>query len=219
MPEQSLPFVLMVFAGFFAIMNPIVNTPIFIGLTDGLDRAVQKRIAAKATFTAFLIVLVLAAAGRFIFDLFGLTLPAFRITGGILVFIVGFELLRGETPRMRKPVDEQPADDVAHLGLAISPLAIPILAGPGTIVTAASFMATGPFFHNVVTIGVFAVMCLWTYWMFVFGERMVKYLGKNAVSVIGRLMGLILTTLGVHMLTLGVYGSVVAGIDFVSQAR
>jgi multiple antibiotic resistance protein len=86
MPEQLIPFVLAVFAGFFAIMNPITNTPIFLGLTEGFDSAMKKRIAVKATIIAFLIVLVLAFAGKLIFvQLFGLTLPALRITGGIVI--------------------------------------------------------------------------------------------------------------------------------------
>ena len=67
MPEQLVPFVLAVFAGFFAIKNPITNTPIFLGLTRGFDSAIKRRIAAKATIIAFLIVLVLAFAGKLIF--------------------------------------------------------------------------------------------------------------------------------------------------------
>ncbi|MHC4421687.1 MAG: MarC family protein, partial [Planctomycetota bacterium] len=132
MPEQLIPFVLAVFAGFFAIMNPITNTPIFLGLTEGFDSAMKKRIAVKATIIAFLIVLVLAFAGKLIFvQLFGLTLPALRITGGIVIFIVGLGLLRGEASK-RKSDDGGEAEEEAQLGLAISPMATPILAGPGT---------------------------------------------------------------------------------------
>jgi multiple antibiotic resistance protein len=219
MPEQLIPFVLTVFAGFFAIMNPITNTPIFLGLTEGLDSAMKKRIAAKATITAFLIVLVLAFVGKLIFvNLFGLTLPALRITGGIVIFVVGIGLLRGEASK-RESVDGGEAEEEAQLGLAISPMATPILAGPGTIVTAANFVAEGSIVQDIAVVGVFALMCVWTYWMFISGERLVRFLGKDAVNVIGRLMGLVLATLGIHMLSIGVYGSVVEGIHFVTQQQ
>jgi len=214
-----IAFVLTVFAGFFAIMNPILNTPIFISLTEGFDRQKQRRIAAKSTITAFVIILIMVMFGKLIFKTFGITLPAFRITGGILVFLVGFELLRGEKPKTREPLNEEKANEEAHLELAITPLATPILAGPGTIVTAVNFVAEGSLMHDIVMLGIFAFMCLWTYKMFVSGEKIVRYLGKNAVTVIGRLMGLILATLGVHMLTEGVYGSVVEGIRFIAAQQ
>jgi multiple antibiotic resistance protein len=84
-------------------------------------------------------------------------------------------------------------------------------------VTAANFVAEGSRLQDLVTLGVFAFMCLWTFWMFVSGEKLVRYLGENAVSVIGRLMGLVLATLGIHMLTLGIYGTVIEGIRFVAE--
>lgn len=164
MPEQLIPFVLTVFAGFFAIMNPITNTPIFLGLTEGFDNAMKKRIAARATVIAFLIVLVLAFVGKFVFvNLFGLTLPALRITGGIVIFVVGLELLRGKAHKPRESADGEEGNEEPQLGIAISPLATPILAGPGTIVTAANFVAEGSIVQDIATVGVFALICLWTY--------------------------------------------------------
>jgi multiple antibiotic resistance protein len=218
MPEQLIPFILTVFAGFFAIMNPITNTPIFLGLTEGFDSAIKTRIAAKATITAFLIVLVLAFAGKLIFvNLFGLTLPALRITGGIVIIVVGLDLLRGGVSTTGESAVGEKGKEEAQLGMAISPLATPILAGPGTIVTAANFVAEGSIVEDIAVVGIFALMCVWTYWMFVSGEKLVGFLGKDAVDVVGRLMGLILATLGVHMLSIGIYGSVVEGIHFVTE--
>lgn len=217
MNDSTLPHIAVAFAAFFAIMNPIVNTPIFLSLTDDMDRSTKRKIALRATVVAFLIVLVLAFTGKLIFGLFGITLPAFRITGGILVFMVGFELVRGEISKSKAPVTEDSDNNDARLGIAISPLATPLLAGPGTIVTAVGLMAEGSTFQDLATLAVFAFICLWTYWMFVAGEKLVRFLGKNAVLVIGRLMGLILATLGVHMLSLGIYGSVIEGIRFVAE--
>lgn len=210
-------FILAVFASFFAIMNPILNTPIFISLTKGLSKAEKKRVAAKSTVVAFLIILVLSFFGKMIFQMFGLTLPAFRITGGILVFLLGIELLHGKSSKSKEPVDEEESEEDTQLALALTPLAIPILAGPGTIVTAVNFVAKGSLLQDIMTVSVFASMCLLTYIMFVSGEKIIHYLGKDAVAVIGRFMGLILATLGIHMLSQGIYGSVIEGIQFVTE--
>ena len=145
-------FGLTVLAGSFAIMNPILNTPIFMSLTEEFDRAKQKRIAAKSTITAFFIILVLPLFGKLIFTLFSLTLPAFRITGGILVFLVGFELICGKHSKTRMPMKEDSPDEEAHLRLALTPLATPILAGPGTVVTAANFVSEGSLVQDLITL-------------------------------------------------------------------
>ncbi len=91
-----------VFMGFFAIMNPIANIPIFLSLTADEDRQTVRSIAFRSVFIAFVIVAVFAVAGKVIFDLFGITLYALRITGGILVFLIGFHVLRGNQ-RIKKP--------------------------------------------------------------------------------------------------------------------
>ena len=131
-----------VFMGFFAIMNPIANTPIFLGLTGDNDRETVKSIAFRSVFIAFIIVSTFAISGKLIFDLFGITLYALRITGGILVFLIGFHMLQGESThsKAKEKVNSDAQQDAA-LSIAVSPLAMPILAGPGTIATAMNFAA------------------------------------------------------------------------------
>ncbi len=111
---------------FFAIMNPIANTPIFLGLVDGENKERKKKIAKTASITAFIIVVAFIIAGKYIFELFGITIPAFRITGGILIFYVGFEMLMTKKSKVHSNANTEDKSN-----LAISPLAIPILAGPG----------------------------------------------------------------------------------------
>ncbi len=198
-----------VFMGFFAIMNPIANTPIFLGLTTGMDARDSRRLALKATVLAFVIVLVFSVLGKAIFALFGISLPAFRITGGALVFLVGFHLLQGRQSSMHSSsLAEDETDDDAILSIAVSPLATPILAGPGTIVTAMNFAASGSILHVVLTIVIFALMCFITYLFFVYGEKLVRALGKEAVAVITRMMGLILAVIGTQMLLQGIFDAV-----------
>jgi len=197
------------FMGFFAIMNPVANTPIFLGLTAEDDRKTRRRVALKAVWLAFLIVVVCCVAGKLVFEMFGITLPALRIAGGVLVFVIGFHMLQGNPSSVHSPTDEENARSIeAQLGVAVSPLAIPILAGPGTIATAMSLSANAGFAGVGVTVVSFALLCGITFGMFVGGERFVRALGDSAVKVVTRVMGLILAVIGAQMLIEGVYGAV-----------
>ena len=205
--EKILLHALTVFMGFFAIMNPIANIPIFLGLTSNEDKQTKADIASKSLMLAFLIVVVFSFAGKVIFELFGITLPAFRITGGLLVFYIGFQMLQGHFSRVNHPSekDNQESKEAA-LSVSVSPLAIPILAGPGTITTAMNFSAGG-FGNMAVTIAVFALLCAITYICFVFGEKFVAFIGASALGAITRMMGLILAVIGTQMVIDGLHGA------------
>jgi len=199
--------------GFFAIMNPVANTPVFLGLTDGDDPKTRRAVAIRGLGLAFLIVAVFSVAGMLIFDLFGITLPAFRIAGGILVFQIGIQMLHGEQSKVHHvsgPAASKSALEAQQLSVAVSPLAVPILAGPGTIATAMNFVAVRSVTHLAITVSVFAVMCVLSYVFFLSGEKLVTYIGENAIGVVTRMMGLILAVIGVQMLIEGVYGAVQA---------
>ena len=201
-----------IFMGFFAIMNPIANTPVFLGLTADSDAATRRRIATRALIFSFLVVLFFCAAGKIIFGLFGITLPAFRVTGGALVALVGFHMLQGgqhSTVHQPNAADLQKCLE-AELEIAFTPLAMPILAGPGTIATAMNYASAGTVADFVLTVSAFAVLCAITYAFFLSGEQIVRFLGENGVKVITRFMGLILAVIGVQMLINGVAGAVAA---------
>jgi len=199
---------LSVFMGFFAIMNPIANTPVFLGLTAGNSPEIRKRVALKALILAFGVVAVSCVLGKVIFSLFGITLPAFRITGGIMVALIGYEMLHGQQSKVHQPLSRGTDESTeAALSIAVSPLAIPILAGPGTIATAMNFVAGGGPVEIALTIISFAVLCLITYGFFVSGERLVTFLGPNGLGVITRIMGLILAVIGMQMLIDGLKGA------------
>jgi multiple antibiotic resistance protein len=210
--EHLIGHALSVFMGFFAIMNPVANTPVFLGLTEGDDLATRRAVAARALLISAIIITVFCAAGKMIFTLFGITLPAFRITGGILVALVGFHMLQGgEHSSVQHPSQEdKDRSGDAALGVAITPLAMPILAGPGTIATAMNYASAGTVTEFVVTVSAFAILCLITYAFFVSGERLVGYIGANGMKVVTRFMGLILAVIGVQMLVNGVGGAVTA---------
>jgi len=197
--SELFTFSLGVFMGFFAIMNPIANTPIFMAVTGDMDPLSKKRIARKSTITAFIIVAAFVVLGKYIFDLFGITIPAFKITGGILLFYVGFEMLMTQKSKVSSLGTKEPDE-----GIAVSPLAIPILAGPGTIVTAMSKVTNADYLHLGIVIGIFAIMIFLTYLAFSMSDIIVKKIGINIIKVIGKIMGLILAIMGTGMVIQGI---------------
>ncbi|CAM3374468.1 MarC family protein [Zobellia roscoffensis] len=197
--DNLLTFSITVFTGFFAIMNPLSNMPVFLSLVEGADRQTQRNIGKRATFTAFIIVTIFLVLGKFIFLLFGITIPAFKITGGILVFVVGFDMLQSKKSNV-KHLKETHIDE----NIAISPLAIPILAGPGTIVTGMNFVSNAGYIKIGIVILIFAAMCLMTYFTFMLSELFIKKIGNNVISVIGKIMGLIIAIIGTDMIIQGI---------------
>lgn len=196
--------ILSVFLGFFAIMNPIANTAVFVGLTANMNATQQRRVAIRSLLIAFIIILMFSILGRAIFDLFGITLPALRITGGILVFIIGYQMIHGSGSKMHTgdSVEIEGDQDVA-----VSPLAVPILAGPGTIATAMNSSAAGGS-EVLVTIVAFAVLCMFSYLCFISGPKILRLLGQSGLSIITRLMGLILAVIGMQMFLVGLSSAV-----------
>ena len=195
------------FMAFFAIMNPVSSLPVYISLTSGDDEATAKAVARKGLLIAFGIIVVFALGGRYIFEMFGMTLPALRLAGGALVFLIGFHMLQGQHSAVQHP----PAGDAGagsdKLGVAVSPLATPLLAGPGTIATAMNLSAHEAPANTLITIAAFALLCLLTYVLFVYGKTLVRLLGQSAMNVMTRMMGLILAVIGAQMLIAGVQGA------------
>jgi multiple antibiotic resistance protein len=159
---------------------------------------------AKSLLLAFAIIAVVSVAGSLIFKMFGITLASLRITGGIVVFVIGYNMLQGSGAAAQSPTKEDVASSKeAQLSVAVSPLAVPMLAGPGTIATAMSF-GSGGWLHIAVSLAAFAVICLVTYLCFISSDKLVGYLGQNGLNVMTRLMGLIVASIGVGMFLTGI---------------
>jgi len=207
--KELVLFSVTVIMGFFAIMNPVGNTPIYLGLVEGLDHTASRRVARRSVLAAFAIVTVFTVFGGIIFKLFGITLPAFQIAAGILVFLVGYELVHARTSRIQHPPSGGTSGAYEAEDVAVTPLAMPILAGPGTISTAMQFAGTkASVLHTAIVVLLFGVACAVTYVCFVLGERLLSFLGTGIVRVITRLMGLILAVLSVQMIISGVTNAI-----------
>ncbi len=197
--NELFTYILSVFTGFFAIMNPIANTPIFVGLTEGKEEITKRKIAKSASITAFVITAVFVLLGKYIFEVFSITIPAFKITGGILIFYVGFEMLMSKKSKVHSSNSDEEVNDVA-----ISPLAIPILAGPGTIVTAMNFASNAGYLKIGIILMTFGVIIYMTYLCFKYGSVIVNRLGSHLIGVVGKLMGLIIAIIGTGMVVEGI---------------
>jgi len=192
-------FAISVFTGLFAITNPIANVPVFLGLTDGAGRIEKHRINKKATTTAFVIILLFTLLGKFIFDFFGITIPAFKITGGLLIFYAGFRMLQSKKSNL-KTLEKVDVDE----NIAISPLAIPLIAGPGTIVTTMNFVTDASYLYIGIVIAIAGLICWLNYLAFNYSTFIVEKIGNNVITVIGKIMGLIIAIIGTTMVVDGV---------------
>ena len=186
-------------------MNPIGNVPIFIGLVSEADKNERKIIARRSVTLAFSIVVLFILFGKNIFNLFGISLESIQIAGSILIFLVGYQLLHGRTSKMHHPERIESVDYSETVNVAISPLAIPILAGPGTISTALTFSAQAKDLTTEVIILIgFTIICLATYVAFISADKIVSFLKESLITVITRLMGLLLTIIAAQMLITGI---------------
>lgn len=198
--NDLITFSLSVFTGLIAMMNPIANIPAFLGLVGGYHSDKQKVIAKRACIVAFLILIGFVLLGKFVFSIFGITIPAFKITGGILIFKIGFDMLQSKTSSIKK-TGAVPMD--LNEDIAISPLAIPLLAGPGTIVTAMDFVSNTTFTHMAIVLVVSLVVVMINFLSLRSGNYIVAKLGHNVISVLDKIMGLILAIMGTGMIIIG----------------
>ena len=133
----DLAFSIKVFSALFAIMNPVANVPVFLSLTQGATDAERRRIAVTALIAVSVGCVVAAVAGEAILDVFGVSINDFRLAGGLLVLLIALSMLHGTASTQQAPTDQE-RKDLAHTdadSVAIYPLAIPLLLGPGAIAT------------------------------------------------------------------------------------
>ena len=199
-------YILLAASSLFVIVDPLATAPAFLAMTPNNTPEQRLRTARLACGTAAVVLLAFSVAGKVIFKIFGITMPAFQIAASIVLLIIALDMLRVQRSRVQETREEKQAgtekDDIA-----ITPLAIPVLAGPGTIATAMSYSPSGHWLEIGVTILMFTAICAVTFYAFVFSERILARIGRDGVAVITRLMGLILSVIGVQMILDGIHQS------------
>lgn len=197
-------FFITVFTVIFAIVDPIGNIPIFYTLTQRFTREERIRIAKKAVIAALITLIVFGLIGQYIFTLFSITIPAFRIAGGLLLFRVAFNMLYGTTPGT-KSTEKEKEESLEKDMLGIVPLGIPLLAGPGAISTIMLYNSNGGLSTTlIVFLSIFLTMIL-TYIILRNVDRIFNRLGRVGALAISRIMGLILAAIAVQFLINGVH--------------
>jgi len=192
------------------MLNPIGNLPVFIGMVADFDRKTQRKVALRSVIVAFIIITVFCIFGHLIFRMFGITLPAFQIAGGLIVFVMGYNLLNAKDSTMHSqaPMARKDLEKLAE-DMAITPLGTPLLAGPGTISAAMNFVGAEKSILNVfVVITMFAVMCLITYLLFLSSHKLAARVNPGILKAVTRVMGLILCVIAIQMLINGIEGTI-----------
>ena len=190
------------FMAFFAIMNPISNLPAYMALVADDSQKISRKIAFRSLLIAFVIITVFIFSGDFIFKVFGITIVSFRIAGGILVAVIGYHMINGNHSPSYKGMEQQ-AVNSDPMSIAISPLAMPLLAGPGTITTALS-LANGGLQNQLITVVAFALLCVITYLLLRSAKQIAGFLGENLMKIITKMMGLLLFSIGIQMIIVSV---------------
>ncbi|MGD0080071.1 MAG: MarC family protein [Methanoregula sp.] len=206
MAGDFVSFTLLSLSSMLIIVNPLSSTLIYVSLTSNLDKPARETIAKEACRFALLILLFVAVLGTWILQLFGITLEAFRIAGGILLFGIGMEMVYAKTSRTKLTATERyesrDNDDVA-----IMPLAIPMIAGPGAITTTIVLMNEALVFTPVAISVVFCsimVSIAITYYMMRNSDYIMKRIGQREYRAINRLMGMLLIAIAVQFVINGI---------------
>ena len=199
--EDLLPFALLCFTSFFTLTNPLGTMPVFLTMTNGMNDHERKAIVRRATIVSFITLMVFTFSGQFLFKFFGISSNGFRIAGGFIIFKIGFDMLqaRYSNAKLKEEEVKTYADDIS-----ITPLAIPMLCGPGAIANAIMLMDDASTFTLKGTlIGIIALVYFITFLILQASTRLVRILGETGNNVMMRLMGLILMVIAVECFVSG----------------
>lgn len=198
---ENLAFALLCFTSFFSLMNPLGVMPVFITMTSNLEAREQRLTARKAMFAAFLTLMAFAFSGQLLFNFFGISVNGFRIVGGVIFFQMGADMLQARLGKVKIPkheVEEYVAD------ISITPLAIPMICGPGCISNAIVLMEDASTIEmQLILVGMVSLVCILTYIILFSSTKISNFLGETGNNVLMRLMGLILMVIAVEFFLSG----------------
>ncbi|WP_102407972.1 MarC family protein [Parabacteroides bouchesdurhonensis] len=200
--ETLLPFALLCFTSFFTLTNPLGTMPVFLTMTNGLSDQERRAIVKRATIISFITLMIFTFSGQFLFKFFGISTNGFRIAGGFIIFKIGYDMLqaRYSNAKLKEEEVKTYADDIS-----ITPLAIPMLCGPGAIANGIMLMDdANTYTLKGILIGIIAIVYFITFLILRASTRLVKMLGETGNNVMMRLMGLILMVIAVECFVSGI---------------
>ncbi|MBX3574924.1 MAG: MarC family protein [Mesorhizobium sp.] len=203
-----MPTIESLFNAFVTVLvtiDPPGLAPLFLALTRGMNRSERAQVALRASVIGFAVLALFAVAGASILAMFGITLPAFRVAGGLLLFYIAFEMIfERRNDRKEKSADVAITRDHIH-NIAAFPLAIPLIAGPGAI--SATVLLSGSFptlYGQLALLLILLAGILLTWMVFFLAERVDRFLGQTGRSILTRLLGVILAALAVQFVADGI---------------
>lgn len=194
--NELTSFGLLCFTSFFTLINPLGTMPVYMTMTANLDEKARAKTAFKASVVAFFTILLFAFSGELLFGFFGISINSFRIVGGVIFFIMGMDMLQARLAKT-KVKDSEVKTYVNDI--SITPLAIPMICGPGAISNAIVLMEKAKTFElKVVLISSILLVIILTYLILFSSSRIIKALGETGNNVMMRIMGLIVMVIAVE---------------------
>jgi multiple antibiotic resistance protein len=204
--SEALLFSLSTLATLFFVVDPMAAAPMFITMTANDSAEHKRRTAFRAGVGTFVTLALFAAIGGWIFRLLGISMGAFQIAGGILLFLLAVDMLRAERSRQRTSPEEE-HEGVDKPDVSLFPLTIPMLAGPGSISTVMLLMSrVEHYWHYGVIMGAITVTAVGSYYVLRGASFLEKRLGQTGINVMQRVMGLILAAIAVQFVVSGITG-------------
>lgn len=196
-------FSLLAFSSIFFLVDPFAAIGSFLAITAGADAKRRKRMAFKASLTCFIVLTAFAFAGQFIFSLFGIKLPAFEIAGGLILLLIGIDMLEAKRSPTQESSDET-TEAATKEDAGIVPLGIPMLAGPGAISSVMVLVGQAPnHWQMFAIIGSIAITAVASYGVLNGADRVRGLLGETGIRILVRIMGLLLVALAVQFFVNG----------------
>jgi multiple antibiotic resistance protein len=188
-------FSLLALSSIFFLVDPFAALPTFLAITEGADAVRRRRIARKGSLTALIVLSIFAFTGEAIFHLFGITLPAFELAGGIVLLLIGLDMLEAK----RSPTQEAAGDTEAAAqkeDAGIVPLGVPMLAGPGSITSVMVLVGqVQNRWQMVAILGSIVFTAAICYLVLGYSDKVVRLLGQTGIRILVRVMGLLLVAL------------------------
>lgn len=205
MSDEDIKFAVVALSAIFFVIDPLATTPIFLTITSGESVEQRRRTARRAVFAAWLTLSIFGVAGGLIFKALGISMGAFKIAGGLMLLLMSIDMMRAQPSPTRSTAEEQ-TESIAREDVAIMPLAIPMLAGPGAIATVMVFMSRAewdPMRTSAVFVAV-TLTCIATWLMLRSAATAEKWLPKTLLRALERIMGLLLAAVAVEFIGGGV---------------
>ena len=197
-------FAILSFWSLFVIVDPITVIPVFLAMTRGASQEEQIRMARLASVVACLVLLAFSLAGQRLLRMFGITMPAFQIAGGIVLLIVALDMLQARRTAIKETPEEQ-AEGMSKADIAVTPLAVPMLAGPGamTAVVLLSSKAVSFIHYSIVVSNIFLVSLI-VFFVLRLAVLRSTILTPITLKILARLMGLLLAAIAVQFILDGI---------------